>query len=294
MKTAEISFFEWQKRFPTEEACAHYLVEQRWPRGFQCPRCGHERGYLIKGRGLYECTQCAYQSSVTAGTLFHSTNLPLTKWFWAIYLMVSDKGGISALRLSKLLEVSWPTARNMLKKLRTAMAHRDSVYRLSELVEFDDALVGGKRPGKRGRGAEGKTAVLVACEDEGLRAGYLAMEVAATVTGATVSDFAKRRLVPEIAVCTDALPALNTLGEHYAHVPRVTPPEQASTWLPWVHIAIANLKRFLLGTFHGVSAKYLQEYLDEFCYRFNRRTWEKQLPLRLLNLCVDHTPVKFA
>jgi len=274
MKTEAISFMEWQKRFGNDEACTQYLMVQRWPNGFQCPRCGHDHGYLIQSRRQYECAQCRYQASVTAGTVFHSTNLPLTKWFWAIYLMTSDKGGISAMRLSKLLDVSWPTARAMLQKLRTAMAHRDSVYRLSELVELDDALVGGKRPGKRGRGAEGKTAVLVACE---ARDGH-----------------ARHHLSPDSRVRTDALAALNTLGEDFAHSARKTPPQEASKWLPWVHIAIANLKRFLLGTFHGVSATYLQEYLNEFCYRFNRRHWEPQLPLRLLHLCIDHTPVKFA
>lgn len=294
MKTEAISFMEWQKRFGSNEACMHYLAQQRWSEGFQCPRCGHDHGYLIQPRCLYECAQCRYQASVTAGTVFHSTNLPLTKWFWAIYLMTSDKGGISAMRLSKLLDVSWPTARAMLQKLRTAMAHRDSLYRLTERVELDDALVGGKRPGKRGRGAAGKTAVLVACEAHDGRAGYLAMQAVAGVTGKTVSDFARHRLSPDSRIRTDALHALNTLGEEFVHQARKTPPEQASAWLPWVHIAIANLKRFLLGTFHGVSAKYLQEYLDEFCYRFNRRHWEPQLPLRLLHLCIDHSPITFA
>ena len=209
--------------------------------------------------------------------------------------MTSDKGGISAMRLSKLLDVSWPTARTMLQKLRAAMAHRDSLYRLTELVELDDALVAGKRPGKRGRGAEGKTSVLVACESrDGGHAGYLAMQAVGSVTGNAVSDFARHHLGPDCRIRTDALPALNSLGEDFAHHARKTPPEQASTWLPLVHIAIANLKRFLQGTFHGVSGKYLQEYLDEFCYRFNRRHWEQQLPLRLLHLCIDHMPIKFA
>ncbi len=293
MKTAEMSFFDWQKRFSTDQTCAQYLAEQRWPNGFQCPRCGHDHGHSLHCRALYECAQCKHQTSVTAGTIFHSTNLPLTKWFWAIYWVASDKGGISALRLSKLLEVSWPTARNMLRKLRSAMADRDSLYRLSEWVEVDDALVGGKRAGKRGRGAEGKAPVLVACENEGQRAGYLAMKAVSGVSKATVSDFAQRQLMPDSVVYTDGLAALTVLDKDYVHAARVTPPDQASTWLPWVHIAISNLKRFLLGTFHGVSATHLQEYLDEFCYRFNRRVWEKQLPLRLLNACIAHLPAKF-
>ena len=103
------------------------------------------------GRVLYECAGCHYQSSVTAGTLFHATKLPLTKWFWAIYWSSTDRGSISALRLSKLIGVSCPTAHAILRKLRIAMGNRDRLYRLSEVIELDDALIGGKRPGKRGR-----------------------------------------------------------------------------------------------------------------------------------------------
>ena len=292
MQTSEISFLEWQRQFSSVEACASFLAKRRWPDGFICPRCGHDRAHVITTRKVHQCALCQHQVSVTAGTLFHSTNLPLTKWFWAVYWVASDKGGISALRLSKLLEVSWPTAHRMLRKLRIAMGHRDRLYRLREWLEVDDALVGGKRPGKRGRGAAGKTAVLVACEDRDERAGFLAMEALTSMGGAQVADFAARRLAPEQTVFTDALPALGRLSESQLHCPRVTPPQQASVWLPWVHIAIANLKRFLLGTYHGVSSKYLQEYLDEFCYRFNRRFWEPQLPTRLLSLCLVHAPVR--
>jgi hypothetical protein len=230
---------------------------------------------------------------VTAGTVFHSTNLPLVKWFWAIYWVSSDKGGISALRLSKLIEVSWPTAFCLLRKLRIAMGHRDRLYRLNHrVIELDDALVGGHRPGKRGRGAEGKTAILVACEDHGERAGFIAMDVVARVDKANVSAFSDRRLHPGRTVLTDAWPALRALADTQEHVPEFTPPHLANAWLPWVHIAISNLKRFLLGTYHGVSPIYLQEYANEFCYRFNRRRWEPEIPNRLLRLCTEHAPIR--
>ena len=175
MKMEKTDLLDWQRRYGTEDACAAALQQQRWPDGFVCPRCGHDQGYFIASRRVHECAQCRHHASLTAGTLFHSTNLPLTKWFWAIYLSASDKGGISALRLSKQIGVSWPTASHMLRKIRTAMGHRDSVYRLTELIEVDDALVGGRRSGgKRGRGAEGKTPVLVAVENRGERAGFVA------------------------------------------------------------------------------------------------------------------------
>ncbi len=150
MKMPNVSLLSWQKRFGTEKACAKILYETRWPSGFMCPNCDHHKASSIKTRKTYQCSNCRYQVSITAGTLLHSTNLSLVKWFWAFYLVASDKGGISALRLSKHLGVSWPTARSMLKKIRTEMAHRDSIYRLvGNMVELDEHYCCGKNPVKR-------------------------------------------------------------------------------------------------------------------------------------------------
>lgn len=295
MKMPGVSLLDWQKRFGTEQACARTLAQVRWPDGFHCPRCNGTKASYVKSRKVYQCSHCRHQTSITADTLFHSTNLPLVKWFWVIYLIASDKGGISALRLSKQIGVSWPTARNMLRKIRTAMAHRDSLYRLEQLIELDDTYVGGKQAGKRGRGAAGKKPVLVAVETRGeKKAGFLAMKAVETVSKATIRDFLYYHLKPGQVVRTDALPAMNSINETQQHQKKVTPPQEASIWLPMVHIMIGNLKKFLNGTFHGVSSGYLQEYLDEFCYRSNRRFWEPELPLRLLNACLTHLPVKFA
>jgi transposase-like protein/ribosomal protein L37AE/L43A len=294
MKMPKISLLEWQKRYGTERACAKELIKVRWPEGFQCPACGSMKACYITTRKLYQCSKCRHQVSVTADTLLHATKLPLVKWFWAIYLAASDKGGISALRTSKHLGVSWITARNMLRKIRKAMAHRDSIYRLGNIIEFDDTYVGGKRAGKRGRGAEGKTPVLVAVETREKGAGFVAMQAVDTVSNETVRKFLSKHLEVGQTVKTDALPALNAVKETQQHEKRVTPPEKVSEWLPLVHIMIGNMKQFINGTFHGVSSNYLQEYLDEFCYRFNRRFWEPELPLRLLNACLAHVPVKLA
>lgn len=294
MKMPNVSLLEWQKRYGTERACAKELVKIRWPDGFQCPACGFTKACYIATRKLYQCSKCRHQVSVTSGTLFHATKLPLVKWFWAIYLAATDKGGMSALRSSKHLGVSWGTARNMLRKIRKAMAHRDSIYRLGNIIEFDDTYVGGKRAGKRGRGAEGKTPVLVAVETRKKGAGFVAMKAVNTVSKETVRQFLCRHLKPGQTIRTDALPALNAASESQQHEKKVTPPEKASEWLPLVHIMIGNMKKFINGTFHGVSSNYLQEYLDEFCYRFNRRFWEPELPLRLLNACLAHVPVRLA
>jgi len=291
MKAAEVSFYEWQKRFSTEQKCMNYLAEIRWPGGFQCPHCGHDHGWYTASQGRYECANCYRQSTVISGTLFHATKLPLTKWFWAIYWISSDKGGISALRLSKLIGVSWRSAYRVLQVLRTAMGDRDTLYRLTDIIELDDAMVGGKKPGKRGRGAEGKVSILVACENRNGKPGFLAMEAVNAVNRVNIHDFATRRIKAGQMVRSDAFPANNGLAAHVDHIARITPPEMATEWLPWVHIAIANLKRFLLGTYHGTSKRYLQDYLNEFCYRFNRRFWEAEIPNRLIRLCLQHRPV---
>ena len=294
MKMPKVTLLKWQKRYGTEQACEKVLIAIRWPDGFVCPVCNSKKAGYIKSRRVFQCHQCRHQAYITAGTLFHSTNLPLVKWFWAIYLVASDKGGISALRLSKHIGVSWPTARKMLRKIRTAMTDRDSEYKLHQFIEFDDAYVGGKKTGKRGRGASGKKPILVAVETRGTKAGFMAAEAVSTISKETVSQFLEKHLEEGQTVKTDAFPALNVISEKHNHEKKVTPGEEAGKWLPMVHIVIGNLKMFLNGTFHGVSSQHLQEYLNEFCYRFNRRFWEPELPLRLLNACLSHQPVKLA
>jgi transposase-like protein len=180
----------------------------------------------------------------------------------------------------------------MLTKVRAAMGHRDSLYRLSGTIELDDAFVGSKHKGKRGRGAEGENPVIIACENKHKKAGFIAMKVVKNVNFETVKEFVSHHLLANQHVRTDAYPALNIIDKTQQHKPRVTPSEKVDEWLPWVHIAIGNLKAFLLGTFHGVTGNYLQEYLNEFCYRYNRRFVEKQIPNRLLNLAIIHTPLK--
>ena len=142
-----LSLIQWQKRFGTEQACVKALVKVRWPDGFQCPHAATQKHTSLP--------RASSTNAHAAGTVFHAARMSLVKRFWAIYPIASDKGGISALRASKHLGVSWPAARSMLRKIRQAMVHRDSMYRLSNLIELGDAFTGGKRCGKRGRGADG-------------------------------------------------------------------------------------------------------------------------------------------
>ncbi len=134
--------------------------------------------------------------------------------------------------------------------------------------------------------------MLVVIENRDSRAGLIAMQQVSAVTKEAVAEFVQGHLSPNQSVRSDAFASLTKIGKPQHHAARATPPDMAGEWLPWVHVVIGNLKAFLLGTYHGVSAKYLQEYLNAFCYRFNRRSWEAELPLRLLSACSMQTHVK--
>ncbi len=295
MIQSELSLFQFKKRFGTERACQNALEKMRWPDGFICPKCQHNKACRINTRRLLQCSKCHFQVSLTSGTIFHKTRTPLQKWFWAIYLTGQDKGGVSAMRLSKQLELGYKTAWLMLHKIRKAMAQRDNGYTLSGFIELDDAFFGGAAKGRTGRGAANKTAVLVMVESKGEHAGFIAMQTIDAVKREFVEPTVRKRIAPTQTIRTDGLKSykhLKTIG--HQHIGTAVPPEKAHEDLHWVHIAISNAKRFLLGTYHGVSHKHLQSYLDEFCYRFNRRAWEKQIPMRLLTACIFATPITYA
>ena len=151
----ELNWLEFQQKFSSEQACRDYLFKMRWPNGFQCPMCSHSRAYEITRRHLFECTQCGYQATVTAGTIMYKTLTSLLVWFWAIYLVSNDKRGTSANQISKQFGISYPTAWLMLHKIRKAMGDRDARYMLAGIVEMDDALFGAPNEGgKRGRGSD--------------------------------------------------------------------------------------------------------------------------------------------
>lgn len=295
MSYTELSLLEFQQRFATEDACQEALEEARWPQGFVCPRCGQGKACRLGPRNLLQCSACRHQASVTAGTVFHKTHTPLVKWFWAIWMVAQDKGGVSALRLARQLDLRYRTAWTMLHKLRKAMGQRDATYTLTGSIEMDDAFFGGAAAGKRGRGAANKTKVVVMVESREEHAGFIGMKTVAKTDSPEIGAAAAAKIAPGQQIHTDGWSAYRVLEKlGHDHRAQRVPPKEASEKLPWVHIAISNAKCFLLGTYHGVSHKYLQAYLDEFCYRFNRRAWEPTLTSRLLTACLVANPVTLA
>lgn len=295
-----LSLLQFQERFPTEDACRDHLFRLRWPDGFVCPRCQCQAYYELKKRRLYQCRQCDHQASVTAGTLFHRSRVPLRKWFWAIYLVTQDKRGISATWLSKTLPIRYETAWFMLHKIRHAMADRESAYQLGGLVEIDDGYFGGVDHGRCGRGVESaKVVVAVTVEGKGpyQRPTFAKMGVLPKVNKEAIGTFVTTACTKGAIIKSDghfSYTVVSSMG--FTHRPIVTKdqPEGAAAF-PFVHTLISNAKMWLGGTFHGgVRPKYLPAYLTEFCYRFNRRKRERQGFSRLLPICVVSRPVTWA
>ena len=287
-----MGFEEIQKQFNTEDACREYLFDLRWPKGFICPRCGCREHYHIPTRNKYQCKNCRYQTCVTAGTVMDRSHLSLRIWVWAIYLVARDKRGYSAMQLSSELNLPYNTAWFVLHRIRYAMAQRDDNYMLTGIVELDDTYFGrAKKGGKRGRGTT-KTKVLVALSrDEDGKPKFAKMQVVPNLKGKTIA--ASGSIAEGAAVQSDAFYSYRKpLAEKYLHEYQVF--NANSEMLHWLHIIIGNAKAFVLGTFHGLGEKHLQSYLDEFCYRFNRRFIREDIFSRLLYAVTRSSILRFA
>ena len=264
-----------------DHRCRAHLTRGRWPEGFRCAGCGHGRAYSHQRRLIEECAACGKQHSLLAGTMFEQTKTGLARWFLAIWLVTSSKGGISALELQRQMGFgSYQTAWAWLHKIRKAMVRPDR-RPLAERVEADETLVGGARPGRRGRGAAGKTVVAGAVEagrgkSRGRRLGRLRLQSVADASAESLKGFLTANVAPAAAVTTDGWQGYAGLGQAgYDHeaINLRTSWGDAVQHLPAIHLVFGLAKRWLLGTHHGaVRPKHLQAHLDEHVFRFNRRT----------------------
>jgi len=294
-KQEQVSLLQFQERFHDEETCREHLFKLRWPEGFVCPKCGHKEYYNLPHRKQYQCKACKHQTSATAGTVLHKTHTPLKKWFWAIYLASHDKRGVSAQELMSELELTYPTAWLMLHKIREAMGQRDANYQLAGIVEMDDSFFGAPTEGgKRGRGTD-KTPVIVGVSlDKQGRPLYVKMSVAETIDGKTLTEFAKKSIVSGSSVFSDALRSYNALAANgYDNKPLLFDLDKNPDHLKWLHIMLSNAKAFITGTYHGLDKKHLQAYLNEFCFRTNRRRFKGQLFNRLVAACAHANTVTY-
>ena len=289
---------EFDAWFPSETACVEYLERIRWSDGFQCPVCGGKSAWRT-ARGQSRCSTCQRQTSTTAGTIFEGTRKPLRIWFQTMWYVTSQKHGVSALGLQRVLGFgSYQTAWAWLHKLRRAMI-RPGRDKLNGEVEVDETYVGGAEVNVVGRQTITKSIVAIAVEIRGQGSGRVRMSRVNDVSSASLVPFVQATVSPGAVVHTDGWPSYKEIAEHgYDHRPRSISASgaPAHTVMPRVHRVAALLHRWWLGTHQGaISPKHLDYYLDEYAFRFNRRQSRApgMLFYRLLEQSVNADPVAY-
>lgn len=289
-------------QYPDEESCKLKLKAIRDKEGIVCHHCGSKDHYWKSDKWQYECKTCKTRTTLRSGTVMHGSQLPLRYWFVAMHLLTSTKKSFSALELQRQLghkyyEPIWA----MLHKLRLAMGKRDGQYELSGQIELDEGFFATEvkadekhKPLKRGRGSQKKTKVLVMAESKEVegkvtkkgkarKVGFIKMHVIPDLKAETINDQVTTNISAKATLITDDSTSYtdleNLVEEHQA---QVIPKEKVGEVLPWVHLAISNAKRILLDIHHNIKPEFLQGYLNEFCYKFNRRYFGEAMFDRLL------------
>ena len=270
----------------------------RWPEGFRCPACGHDKGWELATKAFtFECAGCGKQTSVTAGTAMHGSKLPLTAWFWAAYLMATHSNGIAALQLQAQLGLgSYKSAWLLCAKLRRAMVApgRSPLAGLAEVDETeiplrtkDDPVAGGG-----GRSHAGKMLVAGAVEVANGAPGRLRLAEITDFSAPSLHGFIAANVASGTTIRTDGWSGYPGAPD-VAHDPHVIGPIAAHVVLPWIHRVFSNLKTWALGVYHGLRKKHLQAYLDEFVFRFNRRRTRHAAFRSLLGIGVALKPATY-
>src|SRR5680860_1351573 len=286
------SLIEFQRRFPDEASCALFLSERRWPDGFTCPACGGTRSCPLKSRAYtYECVACGRQTSVTAGTIMHRTKLPLTTWFWAAHLMVIHSNGMSAQQLMGQPGLgSYKTAWLLAQKLRRSMVDPDD--------DPDTPLKTGKII------VIGAVEVIDRATGKAQRPKALGQKYLDTLSGrirlAAIPDnhapnihaFVRANIAPGATLVTDGHASYSGIPG-YRHDRRVIGSMAAHIPLKWIHRVFALLKRWSLGTYHGLRRRHIDTYLNEFVFRYNRRFYRHVSFETVLGLAVHRCPLSY-
>lgn len=302
-----MNLIDFINNFPDEQSCKEKFKEYREKEGVVCSKCGSKSHYWKKDKSQFECKDCGTRTTLKSGTVMHKSKLPFRYWFIAMHILTSTKKSFSAKEIQRQLgHKRYHPIWFMVHKLRVAMGKRDGEYTLAGQIELDEGFFSTERPSeqkkeelKRGRGSQNKTKVLVMAESEVIefpkenmkprRVGYLKMRVIDNLKAETITPLVQTLVNSESTIDTDGSNSyvdLRNFVKH--HNTEVIPKDKVGEKLPWVHIAISNAKRQLLNTFHNIKPKFLQNYLDEFCYKFNRRYFGEALFNRLLVACVSY------
>jgi transposase-like protein len=293
-----LGLHEFLEKYATEEQCRQALYALRWPTGYVCPACGNTTGCQLKQRPVYQCHKCHHQTSLTAGTIFHGTKLPLKKWFLAIYLLTQRKKSTSALQLSREIGVNYNTAWTIKHKLMQVMMERERGKTLSGRIEMDDAYLGGEKAGKRGRGSPNKVPFVAAVETtQDGRPMKIQLRRVRGFRQREIARYAQASLMAGSHVFSDGLACFVGVTESGCeHSPIVTGGGRQSaqhSCFKWVNTMLGNVKNSLLGTFHAIREKHVPRYLAEFEYRFNRRFDLPAMIERLLFVALRTPPMPY-
>ena len=273
-----MSLIEFSEKYATEDLCVADFWVRRCKGSFSCSRCGATEGYKLKTRKIWKCKNCKSQTSILVGTIFENSKLELRKWYWAAFLIISSKAGISAKELQSQIGVTYKTAWYVHRRLREVMRMANDKYKLCGTVTMDEAYFTGRlnddsKPKKRGRGTDkSKVIVAVSLTADG-KPQYARMQVVDNFRATTIEKFAKNHIEKNSKIITDGFRSYKSqkiTKDYFVEYDMVSADSEDSK-LKWLHTFISNAKAFVLGTFHGLKADDLQFYLDEFCYRFNRR-----------------------
>jgi transposase-like protein len=268
-----VNLIDMNSMFPTEDRCRELLIRLRWPSGVECSRCKMPAVELETERRLFYCKDCDYQFSVTTGTIFNDTHLPLVKWFAATLLLCEAKKGMSACQIQRTIGVSYKTAWYLCHRIRAAMSACDKPM-LSGQIEMDETYMGGKGKGIRERGPGTKKRPVIGIRQ---RNGELRLFHAKAVTGRILEKFLKDNAGEDVDVFyTDEFPAYKKIAKRagYAHESVTHSKKEyvrGNAHTNSIESAFSLFKRGLRGSWHKLSAKHLQAYLEEMTFRFNRR-----------------------
>jgi transposase-like protein len=294
-----LSEAQFREAYGTEERCRAAVEKLRWPKGFFCPRRGSCEGTRLSTRPMVQCRACRHQASLTAGTIFHATKLPLTTWFLAMWLVVTAKNGISSVELGRRIGIEQTHAWALRQKIMHVMAERDGAKRLDGRVEMDDAYLGGHRPGKRGRGAAGKQPFVAAVStSDDRRPRKMKLLPVKGFRKREVKRLIGEHLAPASRLVTDGLGCWIVAAEAgLAHTAMVTGGgKRAAGWSPfkWVNTTLGNVKAAITGTYRRVSPEHAGRYLASYAWRFNRRFQLDTMLPRLVHSAVRTAPLPYA
>ncbi len=303
-----MKLLDFYKYYPDEQSCRVAFKEMREKEGILCSKCGNHTHYWIGKKEQWECKECRHPTRLRAGTVMHSSKLPFHYWFVAMHMITSTKKTFSAKEVQRQLghkryEPIWA----MLHKLRLVMGLRDSEYTLSNEIELDEGFFetvsitrDKNKARKRGRGSDKQTIVLVSAESKSVedstlsekyntnkKLGFIKMKVITSLKKEEITKEVKETIEKGTTILTDGSNSYNDLKQDYIHKPKVSEKKESSKALPWVHTAISNAKRLLLDMYHRIDDDFLQSYLNEYCFKLNRRYFDNKFE-RLLIASVSY------